>query len=89
MAHWLLGLLNHYLGDHEEAISQLEQSQAIARQHRNSIGDLEAGAALMLGIVEVGRSNHVAADTMLAESLKLARAPGPTFGPLVTYHRGR
>jgi DNA-binding CsgD family transcriptional regulator len=44
---------------------------------------------LLLGIVEVGRSNYDAGDALLAESLKLARASDPTFGPMVTYHRGK
>jgi non-specific serine/threonine protein kinase len=88
-AHYFLGVLNHYLGDDEEAVSQLEQSRAIARQHRDSVDDLEAISVAMLGIVEGGRGNYVTGDTILAESLELVRTSDPMFGPLMSYQRGK
>jgi hypothetical protein len=42
----------------------------------------------VLGIVEAGRGNYVAADAMLAESHTLARTAEPIFGPLMNYARG-
>jgi hypothetical protein len=89
LAHFGLGGVNHYLGNDEEAVIHLEQSRAIARQHRDSVDDLEARSVAMLGIAEGGRGNYVAADALLAESLKLATTSDPTFDPVVIYHRGR
>ena len=54
-AHYFLGMLDHYLGDDEEAVMQVEQSRALARQHPDSIGDIEAWSAWLLGNIEVGR----------------------------------
>ncbi|MFL5758892.1 MAG: ATP-binding protein [Thermomicrobiales bacterium] len=88
-AHYFLGVLNHYLGDDEEAAIHLAQSRAIARDTRNSVDDLEAISVAMLGMVEGGRGNYMAGDTMLAESLELVRTSDPMFGPLMSYQRGK
>jgi predicted ATPase/DNA-binding CsgD family transcriptional regulator len=88
-AHFSLGVFECDLGDDEEAVIQLEQSRAIARQQQDSVDDLEAFSLAMLGAVEEDRGNYAAGDRMLAESLKLARTPDPTFGSWVTYHRGK